>query len=828
MEDLMFAQGFLVASERMWQMDLLRRLASGRLAEVFGAEALPADRFFRTLGLHRAAQASLQGLEAPYSDYLAAYVRGVNRYRSWSLGRLPLEYRIAGFSPAPWRAEDSLVIAAYMAYMLSFNAREELAYLQVAARVGPVRALELFPTDEGIPAPDYARGLPDYAAGAAQALDELLAMPARWGLPAPGAASNGWAITGRRTVDGEALLANDPHLMPTAPSIWYELELQGPGYHVAGLSLPGVPMVLIGHNEALAWGFTTAMADTQDVFVERLAPDGRHVVREDGAPEPIARRTERIAVKGRAEPETLEVRSTRNGTIINDILGASTRTPMDMPAVATDHLLALRTNSEVPDRSLEGLFRLNRADTLAEARAAFLGFTHASQNLMLAHRDGGIAWQVSGALPRRSRGLGTFPVPGFEGGYGWDGFVPAEQNPGIENPPDGKLVTANNRTLPLDHPVHVSRSWMAPYRALRIDQLLASPAPLGAEDLAHMQLDRTSVQAERVVDALKRLEPGLRELDPDAWRIAEAHLLDWDRRLAGDSPSAALYVLLRAALFRELYGDELGDALAPLMDVAMVSYSGLQEAICRGESSFWDDLRTPERDGPAHIWARSLRAAWAELEAQQGDPETARLDRLQQLVFVHAFDRAGPLEGLFGVGPIGVGGDDSTLNVAKASAEAPERILFIPTYRVVYTPADWARTRGTQTLGQSGHRFSPYRSDQLDDWRAGRTHPLALERSCARHRDRYPDAQARAVTGVVCAWRRPPGPLRWALLANSPQIGSSVPGRSPHKPCLAAIEALVAEGHRRPVSLLPCPPACLFGACGYTRWAFPGDGLVGF
>jgi acyl-homoserine lactone acylase PvdQ len=238
-----------------------------------------------------------------------------------------------------------------------------------------------------------------------------------------------------------------------------------------------------------------------------------------------------------------------------------------------------------------------------------------------------------------------------------------------------------------------------------------------------MQLDRTSVQAERVIAALERVGPDLRELDSEAWRIAEAQLLSWDRRVAGDSPSAALYVLLRSELFRELYGDELGEALAPLMNVAMVSYSGVQEAIYRDESSFWDDLRTPEQEGPAHIWARSLRAAWAKLKKQQGDPGTARLDRLQQLVFAHAFDQVGALRGLFSVGPIGVGGDDSTINVAKASAAQPEKILFIPSYRVVFTPANWAGTRGTQALGQSGHRFSPYRRDQLDDWLEGRTHP---------------------------------------------------------------------------------------------------------
>jgi acyl-homoserine lactone acylase PvdQ len=215
----------------------------------------------------------------------------------------------------------------------------------------------------------------------------------------------------------------------------------------------------------------------------------------------------------------------------------------------------------------------------------------------------------------------------------------------------------------------------------------------------------------------------LREHDSEAWRIAEAHLLDWDRRFSGDSASAAFYVLLQGALFRELFGDELQEDLPAFMSIAIISYNALQETLYTGESSFWDDVRTPESEGPAHIWARSLRAALADLEQRQGNPKTARLDRLQQLVFPHAFERLPLLGRLFSVGPIGIGGDDSTINVAKTSPAAPEKILFVPSYRVVYTPADWSATRGTQALGQSGHLFSPYRTDQLKDWLAGRTHP---------------------------------------------------------------------------------------------------------
>ncbi len=434
LSDAMFAQGYVVASERLWQMDLIRRLAGGRLAEVFGQDALKADRFFRTIGLAAAARHGYAELDARYRQILEAYAAGVNAYRQQAEGRLPLEYRIAGFTPAPWRPEDSLVIGEYMAWILSFNLREELTFLRLARRLGNERARELFPTDQGIPAPAPAAQLPVLSRALIDELESMLALPAQWGLLEPGPASNGWAVTGERTELGQALLANDPHLAPSMPGLWYELEILAADYHVAGVTLPGVPMVLIGHNEDLAWGFTTVMADTQDLFVERITPDGTGVERPGGGSEPIRERTQRIEVRDWHKPFEQVIRATSNGVILNDSLGHATGSPMDLPAVDTEHLLALQWNIEIPGKAIEAVYRLNTAKTLDQARRAALGFRHASQNLMLAHRDGGIGWQVSGILPKRGRGSGTFPSPGWISGFGWDGYVPQGRNPGIVHP----------------------------------------------------------------------------------------------------------------------------------------------------------------------------------------------------------------------------------------------------------------------------------------------------------------------------------------------------------------------------------------------------------
>lgn len=733
-EDLLRAQGWVLASERLWQMDLLRRLPSGRLAEAFGADALPLDRYFRTVGLPLAARVGFEALEPRYRRLLAAYAEGVNAWIRTHDDRLPAEYRISGIRPAPWHPTDSLVIGEYMAWINAVNLREELVFLRLAQRLGTQRALELFPTDEGLPAPADAVGLPDYRRLAADStvdtaallktLDRIAQRIAELGLPRPGAASNAWAVTGERTETGGSLLANDPHLAASMPSIWYELELKAPSLQVAGLALPGVPLVLIGHNADLAWGLTTAMADTQDLFLERT--DGGRVLRPDGAFEQIRTRLEPIPIAGRDEPQTLPIRSTSHGVLIDDLLRGGWN-PDGLVAVEGPWSVALRTNLDLPGRAFAALYGLNTADTIEAARTAALNIRHVSQNVTIAHRNGRLGWQVTGRLPLRGRGSGAFPSPGWEPGYGWVGWLPSAQNPGVSDPPSGHLVNANNRTIPADYPTVISHTWLAPYRAQRIEAMLAQAQDTGqtleAADMAAMQMDLRSVKAQVFLDALRRHLPAIEAVDPVAAAIARDELLGWDRAFSPDSRPAALFSLLQEPLYRALFGDELADDLPALIDLAVVSYGPLEEAIRSDRSSFWDDQTTPgHTEGPAEIWARALRAADARTKARFADGDAQRLDGLQTLRFPHAFAEQPVLGELFSVGPIGFGGDGSTVNKAGTSADDPERIGYIASMRVVYTPSDWSQTRGTLPLGQSGHRLSPYRSDQLEDWLKGRGH----------------------------------------------------------------------------------------------------------
>ncbi|MFD2113960.1 penicillin acylase family protein [Thiorhodococcus fuscus] len=732
MNDLMFAQGYVVASERMWQMDLMRRLSSGRLAEVFGPEVLPADRFFRTIGLERDAQRAFAALSPTDRDLLRAYASGVNAYLTEARGRLPLEYRLSGFEPIPWEPVDSLAIGGYLGWMLSFNAREELTFLRLADRVGPFLAPELFPTDEGIPAPEVAPELIEHLAepgsqvglaSVARVFADAFQVASSYGLPVPGPASNAWVVTGSRTSNGGSMLANDPHLAVSMPGIWYELELRSPELHVAGACIPGIPLVLIGHNADLAWGFTSVMADTQDLFVERLTPDGTHLERSGGDPEPIETRVESIRVAG-GEPVELRVRSSGHGVILNDILDASTASMgLGLPPATTSDLLSLRRTTDRPDLGFAALVGLAHARTLEEARRASRGFTRLVVNLMLAHRNGAIGWQIAGDLPRRGKGSGTFPVPGWLSDYDWRGLVPQSENPHVISPKGNALITANHRTVPVDSSVNVGHSWMAPYRAQRIAQRLDSSEPLTPAMMAEIQGDRVNLEARLVQQALRSLSDEIQAIDPAAWSIARIWLLDWDGDMDGANRSAALFAMLEPALYREIYGDELGDRLDDLMSMAMLSYGPLEETLRTGRSSFWDDLRTPVQESPAQIWARAIRSAMDALGSDDSGDGPKQLDQVRYLRFAHAFDAIPLLGSFFSVGPIGVGGARDTINATQTLPQRPERGLVAPTLRWVATPWDWSQTRGTLSLGQSGHRFSPYRTDQLQAWLAVETHP---------------------------------------------------------------------------------------------------------
>ncbi|HUF13689.1 MAG TPA: penicillin acylase family protein, partial [Longimicrobiales bacterium] len=553
--DLLFAQGWVHAQDRLWQMEVFRRVAEGRLAEALGEDLVASDRFLRTLGIWSAAGAVEARLAADARARLQAYADGVNAFIDARTGAPPPEFLLLRIDPEPWTVRHVLAIEKLMAWDLS-SYLFEIDLARAVARIGAERARWL--------APDY----PAWGATILQASEHPspdapfeAAIPegARILLESMSVrmASNAWVIGGARTASGKPILANDMHLPLRAPGIWYLIALHGAGYDIAGMSIPGVPFVVAGHNRAVAWGFTNAMTDDVDFFVERLDPaDTTRYLTPDGS-EPFRVIEERIRVKGRDEPVVQRVRWTRHGPVISDVTAGLGDAPV-----------ALRWAAHDPSRSVAALPAMNRATSAAEFRAALREFENPHQNVVFADTAGDFGYQLSGHVPvRGARRLPPrLPVPGWTGAWDWTGRLPFEEHPAAgADVAAGYIITANNRQAAAPLADLVSGVWETPFRAMRIERMIESArAPLTAAHVHRMQLDVLDMHALRYRD---RAIDAARAAGLDS--IADV-LAAWDARATTDSRIAPVYYAwyqkLRQHAATDLYGGEPGAMLRGAID----------------------------------------------------------------------------------------------------------------------------------------------------------------------------------------------------------------------------------------------------------------------
>lgn len=716
--DAAMALGYLHARDRMFQMELMRRGAAGRLAEVAGPAALRADRFVRTLGLAARAEADLAALPPATRDLLEAYAAGVNGWIA-ARGRFAAPEFIPLGAPEPWRPEHSLYWAKVMGLWLSGDWRAELSRARLlAAGLPEARIAELWPADDSPGRPGEALPAePRRAAGGdlpgAGPLDRLAAALPRF--PAdpgslPASASNAWAVAGRRSASGAPLLAADPHLGFQAPVLWYLVRIDLPeGRMRAGATSPGVPLVVIGRNELVAWGFTTTHSDTQDLVVERLA--GAAAYETPDGPRPFATRVETIRIRGRSEPERLVVRETRHGPVLSDLDGIAAPAEGSVLAVAMANLQA------APDSSAEGLLALNRARSLAEVRAAAALIASPPQNLMAADADGRIGLYLTGRTPRRRGGAdGFLPMRGWEPDAGWDGFLPFDALPHVEAPPSGVLVNANNRVAPPEGPP-LGRHWPGDWRFRRIGALLAAEPVHDAPGFAAMQMDEVSLLAREL------LGPGslLRGMAPPVGVAGAALelLLAWDGRVAPESPAPLIFAAWREAMLA------LAMAQAGVPEGAAPAGSG---------SEFLRVLLHP--DGRGAWWCggdcpgmarRALERAVAGIAAAQGEtPSRWRWGAVHVARFEHPVLRFVPVIGdLLRLEAV-TGGDGETINRGGYRGEGPPgsaRFAHVhgPGLRLVADLADPDATLAMIATGQSGHPLSRHWGDLLEPWRRGET-----------------------------------------------------------------------------------------------------------
>jgi penicillin amidase len=744
--DLFFAQGYVHAQDRLWQMELQRRLAAGRVAEIVGEKAVPVDRLFRVLGLYRSAEVCAADLGPESRPVLEAYVAGVNAGMEAQRGRWPLEFRLLGFEPEEWRLADTLGWVKVMAWNLGCNWTTELMRARLAACLGPELAADLEPPyPVGSPILMQGEGLPEGAAPppngwGGPALQEALRRAAALWEPAEGArepaadlpsglqqapgASNQWVVAGSRTATGRPILANDTHLLMQLPAFWYQNHLCGGDVHVTGVSLPGVPGVVVGHNQEVAWGITIAWHDDQDLYVERFDPENPGCYEFQGRWLEAEVRREEIRVKGRSEPEVETVVATHHGPIVSGLVGEATP-------------LALRWAALDPADPLDGLLPLTRARTWDEFQAAVAAWPAPSLNFVYADRQGNIGYVQAGTVPRRAAGDGLAPMAGWTGGHEWQGMLPAEELPRAYNPEAGWLATANHRVMGDGYPHYLSSDFENPARVCRVAELLEGVEKLTVEDCLRFQLDTYSAMAARLARHLSAVEPA-----DDRERRALELLRDWDARLEVESVAASICQVVGLRALHLLFDGHLGELADPYVGLGVAvldatsPYHGrsivrLLDLLDGKGNDGW--LREPEsgemrtRQGLLH---RALREALDLLEGQFGpDMGHWTWGRLNQVEFGHLVGAVKPLNLIFNRGPYPTGGGlDTLLRASSPPRFPPERANVGDALRFVADLGDWEACRMVVAGGQSGHPLSRHYGDLLALWREGRTYPMPFAR----------------------------------------------------------------------------------------------------
>jgi penicillin G amidase len=683
--DAASALGFLHARDRLFQMELMRRAASGRLSEIAGPATLPMDRMMRTLGLRQRAMADFATLPPDTQTVLEAYARGVNALIDLKGRFAAPEFLVMG-SPERWEATDCLLWAKTMGLWLSMNWRQELARQAVAGRVPAAMLEQMWPSQTAVPAPDAMNASSTRFAETASRLFAVLPQfPRAYTLP--WSASNEWAVDGRHSVTGRPLLAGDPHLAFSFPGIWYLARIDMPGRVLAGATAPGVPFLVLGHNGKIAWTFTTTGADVQDIFIETPAGPGEYQT--PSGPKPFALREERIKVRGQ-DDVVLTVRATRHGPVISDL------DHPDGPIMAV-----AMGNLQPTDTAASGLLALNRAGSVQDAGTAATAISSPVQNLLVADANT-IGMFVTGRVPIRKAGDGSAPVPG-DGSHDWTGWASGEQLPRSVSPESGRIVNANEPVWQPDFPIFMSRDTFGPWRANRIRELLTQSDRQTLADFAAMQVDVVDPFARQVLPALMAV-PGITGTGEKALGLLQG----WDGSAAMGSPAPLIFNAWMEAFYN-----------------AVLRHAGLTAGVGAPVSDFVASVLSPAGahwcDGDCGSMLRdSLGDAVRDLSARFGDdPATWRWGEAHQATFAHPMLRNVPVLGSLTTISVPSPGDDTTLD--RGGTNTTFESVHGAAYRGVYDLSELDRSLFMVTPGQSGNPFSSHARDFVMGWRDGAT-----------------------------------------------------------------------------------------------------------
>jgi penicillin amidase len=715
--DAFFAQGFVHAQDRLFQMELNRRIAAGRLSELFGELALDTDRVVRTFGFNRLGHADLEKTTPEMRAALSAYTAGINAFIEHPKSKLPLEMRLLRFKPDPWEPLDSVIFSRLMIWELSHAWESEIARAEIAEKVGVERAAELEIHYPGVNPVSLPEGIEFNALDPNGELRQITGPYLH-----RGKGSNEWVISPSRSETGHAVLCNDMHLAMGIPSLWYEVHLNAPDYHVNGVSLPGLPMVLVGHNERIAWGMTLAFTDAEDLFVEQIDVHDppRYLFQDKWHETKIIE--EPIKIKGTTAPHIERVLVTRHGPVISDQVGYKTQQ------------VAVKSMALQPLPALKGWYRLNTANNWDEFVEAMRLIEAPQLNVAYADVDDNIGYWVTGKVPIRAKGDGSVPVPGWSGEYEWVSEVPFEEMPHALNPELGFLVNCNNKIVTDEYPHFLGNVWTNGYRAQRITELIESQEKLSMQDHQDFQMDLKCLPG---LELVSRLE-GITDPDEDV-QLALKMLKEWDGFLTPESVGGAVYKVVRytlvCALFEPGLGQELtqkamGKGFHPLLSNTQEFYGYDTVTLLRlldTPDSWW----VQQAGGHDVLISRALQQAVSWLRNELGPDEIKwEWGKLHRIRFQHQLSLQKPFDQVFDRGPFPIGGDtDTPMQTAILPDDPYDNKVCAPSFRQIIDMGDLSKSISIHPPGQSGQLASPHYDDLAQLWLNGEYHPMLWTRA---------------------------------------------------------------------------------------------------
>ncbi|MDA2919325.1 penicillin acylase family protein [Desulfobacterota bacterium AH_259_B03_O07] len=712
--DLFFTQGFVTAQDRLWQMDFTRRVAQGRLSEIFGDRTVDIDYFLRALEITEVAEKLYYSLDVQTKNELISYANGVNNYIS--SGKRPIESIILRYDMEKWRPTDSISIHLLSALELSLNMEEEIFILNALKILDENRANELFSEYEELvrtSLPKDTKGLDqkfELTKGYEAARDEL-------GFFIGKGASNSWVIDGTKSYSGKPILANDPHLRIQIPSVWHEVHLLAPGINVIGATFPGTPFILIGHNERVAWGFTDAMADRMDLFIEKIDSEIPYKYWYMDELKDLKTKKVKIRVKnGRGYKElTKDIQYTRHGPIISSLRSG------------IDEVLSMAWSARVvQDQTLKGLSVLNKSKSVKDIIEGTKYGKIYTQNIVFADVDGNIGYQLMGGIPIRSKGSGKSPVPGWNNEFDWIGFIPHDELPSVINPPSHFIATANNKLIGDDYPFLISNSWASPYRFERIVSILDEKEKFSIEDFKEIQADVYSERAKTFVSEILGIEKKDSELQ---WVFQD--LAGWNYEVSKESRPALLYEVVWFNLIRNIFEDEFKEIFPDFLSNIEFYDNSIASIIKNPESVWWDNVNTSETEARDETLMQSIKDAMKEIEKHLGEnKENWNWGAVHKYAFQHPLGRVKLLSYLFNPKPIPAPGDSETINSSYFRIKMPYDVTRIPSYRFIVDLADIDNAISINSTGQSGDPFSERYSDQIENWAKVNYHPMLFDVEC--------------------------------------------------------------------------------------------------